>query len=184
MIELSVKSFKLTFTFGFFFILGITSLNDDRLGLMSLLFCTAHELGHFAAITFFGASVREIRFYGAGIKMSSCGSELLSKPKRAAIYLGGPAVNFVFALLLRGDLSAVNLWLGVFNLLPIKYFDGGKLLALAIKEDGKVMKAISLAATALLGAAVAYSAVFIPRELSPSSVITFIFIVLSGIFDV
>lgn len=57
------------------------------------------------------------------------------------ILFAGCSVNLFIALLWRilsGGLNyfaCANLFLGIFNLMPVKYFDGGRILSLALNES-------------------------------------------------
>lgn len=94
-----------------------------------------HELGHALSARWFGVGTREITLYPFG------GLALLTREPPTAraelvISLAGPAVNLVLALLgallvpepLGGLVVALNLGLGLFNLLPAFPMDGGRVL--------------------------------------------------------
>lgn len=183
MITLSFKSRQIGITFGFFFILAITTIQDNRLGALSLCFCIAHELGHLMMMRLFKVSISEVKLYGAGISISSDGVSSLSRGGQALIYLAGPLTNLLLAMLFNGYMRTMNLCLAVFNILPVSYFDGGRLLRLLLPENERAAKAISVL-TYLSLAAVFFSAVAVRREyLSPSSLLTLCFIALSLILD-
>lgn len=183
MITLDLKRFRLSLTFGFFFVVALTTLRDNTLGTMSLLFCIAHEFGHLTAMRIFGIKLHSLRFYGAGIKITADDMSAISKPARALIYLAGPLTNLLFAMIFNGDIRALNLALAVFNLLPIAYFDGGKLLSLVFPNQRtflNLLSAVSCTAIAVLIATAVYNN---PHTLNPSSIMTFLFIAISCILD-
>ncbi len=181
MITFSLKSFRISLTFGFFFILAVTSTGDS-LAAASLLFCVLHELGHLFAMRLLNVKPSEIRFYGAGISITT---ELsgLSRLSQAIIYLSGPAVNLALAAALNGDFRAVNLCLAVMNLLPVPYFDGGRLLALLLPEKSLFLRLAGTASLILLGAISAMAVFSAPRGQGPAPLITLIFIAMSLLLD-
>lgn len=182
MITIDLKKFRLSLTFGFFFVLALTTLRDNTVGTLSLLFCIAHELGHLTAMRIFGIKLRALRFYGAGIKITADSMDTLSKPAQAVIYLAGPLANLLFAFLFHGDTRALNLALAVFNLMPISYFDGGKLVSL-IFPHRRVLTVLSAASYTILAILIAAAVINNPHSLNPSAVMTFIFIAVSCILD-
>lgn len=183
MITIDLKSFRVSFTFGFFFVIALTTLRDNTIGTMSLLFCIAHELGHLAAMRVFGIKLHALRFYGAGIKITSDSMDALSKPASALIYLAGPLTNLLLASLFHGDIRALNLSLAVFNLLPISYFDGGKLLSLIFPNRRILLTILSAASYISLAVIIALTAYNNPNTLNPSAIVTFLFIAFSCILD-
>lgn len=170
-------------TFGFFFILAITSLHDNSIGILSLVFCIAHEFGHLAVMKLMGIRVSEIKLYGAGISIISDGVDVLPRLKQALVYIAGPLANLVLVTLFRGSLRSLNLGLALFNLLPISYFDGGKLLSLVVPKNGGAAKALSATTYVFLAVLVAYAVTVRHDIVSPSSLLTLCFIALSLILD-
>ena len=183
MITFALGKLRISLTFGFFFILAITSLRGNSLGAQSLIFCILHEFGHLAAMKLFGAYAAEIKFYGAGISISSEDITCLSKSKRALVYLGGPAVNLMLALIFRDDMRLINFSLAFFNLLPISYFDGGQLFALAFGERSKICAVLSVLSYVILISTVAAALFLYGGAINPSSFMTVIFIAFSWILD-
>ena len=107
---------------------------------MTLVSCALHELGHLVLMTAFGSSPQEIVVYGGGIRITPDNKQL-SKYHELAVLFGGAAVNFALCLLTYltnggGFFCQVNFLLGALNLLPFRYFDGGRILALL--ANGKV----------------------------------------------
>lgn len=182
MITFSCKNIGISLTFGFFFILSVSSLSGGAAS-VSLLFCAVHELSHLAAMAIFGVFPEEIKFYGAGVCISSGGVSELSRPKRLTVYLSGPLSNLILAAALSGEASLINLSLALFNLLPVEYFDGGKLLALFLGEKSRALRAISFGFSALAAALVFAAAVYAGRAGLGSSAVSLGFILLSRILD-
>lgn len=183
MISFTLKNFRISLTFGFFFVSAITTLSEDRLGALALLFCLIHELGHLIAMKILGAKVEEIKLYGAGISIKSGGVSLLSPIKQAAIYLAGPAANLFSAMVLKGAPSAINLCLAGFNLLPISYFDGGRLLSLIFYKNERALRAVSAAFSAIIASAAIFGAAYLGRIEGPSRLFSLGFIALSYLLD-
>ena len=182
MLCFNLLSRRVEVTFGFFFILAVTSLRENCLGLAALMFCAVHELSHLAAMRLFSVRINSIRLYGAGIKISSDGITLLSRPAQAAIYLFGPAANLLLAALFSGDFRAVNLSLAAFNL-PVGYFDGGRLLALLLGEGSRAAKIISALTVVMLALGLIYAVLTSRPDIPPSSFVSLGFILLSAFLD-
>lgn len=97
-----------------------------------LLAAALHEAGHLLALALLGIPVYglELRASGAVIR-----AELRGELREAWALLAGPAVNLLVAgglFHLRPLLSFCSLALGLFNLLPIRGLDGGRLCALLL----------------------------------------------------
>lgn len=183
MITLTLKKLRLSLTFGFFFVLALTTLRDNRLGTLSLIFCFAHELGHLSAMRLFGIKLYSLSFYGAGIKITSSAMDDIAKSAQALVYLAGPLTNLFLAVLFCGDLRAVNITLAIFNLLPIGYFDGGKLASLLLPDRAVILRTLSLLSCLTIFALTAYAVYKTSVTFNPSAIITFIFIAVSCILD-
>ena len=125
---------------GFFAVLLACTLllNPSPFSLAALCAALLHELGHIAVAFLCSIRLREckIGIYGAGLMPDS---GLYSYRKECLLCLAGPLFN-----LLCGTLGALLLWdsdlpflhaftltsfsLGILNLLPIRDFDGGRVL--------------------------------------------------------
>lgn len=98
-----------------------------------------HELGHLAALRYFGVPVRTFRLTALGAVIDAPALARLSYQRELAVTLSGIAVNLLCAL----PLSALGQWTGTelfyllagahlvlaaFNLLPISPLDGARAL--------------------------------------------------------
>lgn len=123
--------------FGFPAVLCIAFLWGDGWFLTQcMIVCLLHELGHGLAMWVTHAGIREIRFYAAGLQMRTH-TACLSKASLLCIYLSGPAVNLVLALLfrhVRPEAALLHLCMGCFNLLPYRVLDGGAALDCLLEE--------------------------------------------------
>lgn len=118
--------------------LMVTSMKDAAL--ISFVSAFFHELGHLFFIRKSGGKIRSIEFGAFGGRITLDGEDGFSLKGEAAAAFAGPAVNFLLAILFlscflltgKGIFSlslAVNLGMGLFNLLPISTLDGGRILS-------------------------------------------------------
>lgn len=161
MIELKLKKTRLKIDFSFFAVVALfLFLDSSGFGMSALLACGLHELSHLAVMTVFGISPEVVFFYGAGIRITSSRTEYAKTPARVLILSAGCAANFAAAAMFRisGNYpaAAINLFTGIFNLLPIGELDGAALLkTLFIKicrpeNVDRFMKAAGVASAALI----------------------------------
>lgn len=81
---------------------------------------------------FFKASPNKIIFYGGGIKIIP-NTRILRRNNEIIILLAGCTFNFLIAFICIKlkffyQFAALNMIIGIFNLLPFKAFDGGQVL--------------------------------------------------------
>lgn len=111
---------------------------EPRIALAAVLAIISHEYGHLLAAKICGINIREFRasIYGARL---STEDRLFSYKDEIFLCIMGPTVNFLIALILlpiykatQGqlilDTAVCSLFLGTLNLMPIKSFDGGRIL--------------------------------------------------------
>lgn len=123
-------------------VLLVALLLTDRthLAAAALLAAAVHEAGHLAAARVMHIPVRSLHFHllGAGL---TTGGRLLTYGEEAALCAAGPLASLCFSAALaplweHADLavllSCASLTLGLLNLLPVRAFDGGRLLEVAI----------------------------------------------------
>ena len=128
--------------FGFFFVFIIFSLlfTLNKFTFLSLLAATIHEMGHLVASKLFKIRICELDFGILGARLKISGA-LCSYKQEILLCLFGPLFNFLSALLVyilsnkeSGASEEIeffilsSLVLGTLNLLPIRTFDGGRIL--------------------------------------------------------
>lgn len=133
MVELKLKQTLLRLDFSFFAVIALYLLLDESgFGLAALAACAMHETAHFIAMTAFGVSVEQLTLYGAGIRITSSKIDSVKPHLKAVILCAGCVANFaatlVFWNLGKYEAAAVNLFTGIFNLLPMGELDGARLL--------------------------------------------------------
>ena len=120
--------------------LGMLMIDESLLCLSVFLAAGFHELGHLCAARLLRIPVRSMKLDLLGARLDAVG-RLLSYGEEWLLCVAGP----LFSLLLSAglaplwgvsafarQLSCVSLLLGWMNLLPIRTFDGGRMLAALI----------------------------------------------------
>lgn len=165
MIELRLHKTLVRLDFSFFAVMALfLFLDKSGFGLSALAACGLHELSHLITMTTFGISPDEITFYGAGIRITSHETESARAAARTAILFAGCAANFTAAILFyflgNNVAAAINLFTGIFNLLPIGELDGAALLKIVCirlcrpENIDKAMRAAAFCSGAVVAAAV------------------------------
>lgn len=107
--------------------------------LFAVLFSLCHEIGHLICLVLVGNKPKSVSFELTGINICRNESVAVSLKNEMLVSFGGPLVNLIFFAVFSiaysqtktenyFNIASVNLILGVFNLLPIKSLDGGKIL--------------------------------------------------------
>lgn len=122
-----------------------------------------------------------IVIYGGGIKITPDNNRLIPIGRELAVLLAGCTVNLTLALitvLFRGlnFFAEVNLLLGIFNLMPFKYFDGGR--ALELITNGSRICDIIKCLFILLALFIVF-AMSVYNNMNISFLVTFLFILIS-----
>ncbi len=130
---------RIKISFLFFAMLTMLFVVDKKgIALITVVCVALHELGHIASLCLFGSQPDGIVFGIFGIRIQQ-NRYILSEFRQTVVVLCGPLVNLaLFAVFLLANIifqkqillliSAVNLVMGVFNLLPIMPLDGGRIL--------------------------------------------------------
>ncbi len=185
MLELKIHKTVLRLDFSFFAVIALFLLLDTTgFGITALSACALHELAHMLIMSIFGIYADDITFYGAGVRISSSRTEYARPLVKALILCAGCAANFVIAVFFRNygqpEAAAINLFTGIFNLLPIGELDGAGLLKLLLictcrpeKIDG-VMKIIGAAFSVICISAI----VFFGRGISFTLITTALYFII------
>lgn len=133
MIQINIRNTQVRFDFTFFAVIAFFMLSDGgAFGFSAIFACALHEMSHLIMMIVFSIPVDMITFYGAGIRISSDKIEQAPRNKRNIVLFAGSAGNFIFAAILwiSGEKIAalINLFTGIFNLLPVGEYDGAVLL--------------------------------------------------------
>lgn len=133
MIQFSIMNTRVRFDFTFFAVIAFFLMTDGGMfGFSAVIACALHEISHLIMMIIFSVPTETITFYGAGIRISSEKIESAPRFRKNIILLAGSLGNLIFAAVLwiAGDKIAafINLFTGIFNLLPIGEYDGAVLL--------------------------------------------------------
>lgn len=144
MIKINCFGIIVKFDFIFFAIITLfTMLDKSGIGVLGLLACVIHEIGHIIALVVVGNKPKELAFEGGGMKLVK-GDNFLSYDKEIIILLSGSITNFILFIVFYFSTNQINdmsifamvhLVLGVFNLLPINTLDGAKILNIILSKN-------------------------------------------------
>ena len=181
--SVKIKGVYFGVSFSFFAVAALLFLcadsQTDKI-FTALTCCFFHECGHLFFMLLFGSKPERVTLYGGGIKISPFSDRLTSQNREILILLAGCIFNFICAAvwyLFKGldFFCEVNILLGVFNLLPFKYFDGGRVLEMLL-DGGKAYDLVK--ALFLFMGAVCIILMLINNIVSISFMLTFAFVVL------
>ena len=145
MISFSFKNIKICFDFTFFAVFFIFMMLDTSgYGILALYASLIHEMGHLIMMLIVGCKPKSLLFYCAGIKITAPERVRLSFTTEFLVLVMGSAVNIVlfFICYFCSDKTSlkmpvfaiINLLIGVFNLLPVNMFDGGRIFELMLSR--------------------------------------------------
>lgn len=137
---------RVTFLFTAFLTLALSSPFQNTAAAF-LLGAAAHEAGHLVCLMKTGKGEYTLRLTPGGASIAGAGSNSLPLRPALVAVLAGPAVNLALAAGLfavgKGtglpleEAAAINLGLGLVNLIPFSFFDGGRALALLSVRAGR-----------------------------------------------
>lgn len=183
MLSVEIFKTKVGISFSFFAVVALLLLLEGQSSeslLVVLLCCVLHEMGHILMMCLCSVPPKEVVLYGGGIRISPDRSKMLSENKDALILSAGCVVNILLALITAVITQGVNLFvsanlfLGAFNLMPVKYFDGGRLLSAVLKDSilERIIRYLFIAAFGAVIIVMIYNGFF-----SVSIIVTFVYII-------
>ncbi|MEG0614493.1 MAG: site-2 protease family protein [Oscillospiraceae bacterium] len=144
MITFSLNKIKISVSFSFFATIALlVLLKEQKYTLFGIYACIIHEFGHAFVMRILGINIGNVIFYGAGIKIVYKSDRILPLWKDIIVLFAGSATNLLlaFAMLIFSAgkenfliFAGTNIVLGIFNLLPINCFDGGRIAELLIER--------------------------------------------------
>ncbi len=185
MVELKLKQTLIRLDFSFFAVVALYLLLDESgFGLAALAACFMHETAHFIAMALCGVRADSLTLYGAGMRITSGGLERAKPFQKVVILSAGVFVNLiaaaVFWSLEEFGAAAVNLFTGLFNLLPMGELDGAQMLKMlfirrcrAERVDGYIKLAACISAAITAGAVI-----FVCGEVPLTLVTTAVYIII------
>ncbi|MGN0612097.1 MAG: site-2 protease family protein [Ruminiclostridium sp.] len=191
---ISVGKLNLKFNFSFFAVIAFLIFADTSgMAVLSLTACILHEVGHLLAMALCGIYPDKITFYGGGIAIDKLGMEQISDGRRLFILSAGCTVNFLISSIylfapeneMIQVFSAVNLLIGIFNALPIGYFDGARILQILLVRIMRpsaatiVKKIIGVLCSTLIIAGIVYYCVFSGKTVSISLAFAMLYLIIA-----
>lgn len=128
-----IKNTDVKISFSFFAVFLLSLVSDTfNIYLFSFIASLIHEIVHVVFILLFGAQISafSLTLFGGNIKRNT--TKIINNPKEAVISFSAPVTNIVIgvvSLFITREASIfaiVNLFIGVFNILPFYSFDGGR----------------------------------------------------------
>lgn len=138
MLKFNVCGCKVCVSGSFFSVICLVLLfSNDRTTIISLFSAFLHESGHIAAMIIMKEKIKKISFTAVGIYLEKSESDNSFYEKEAVISLSGIFVNAVLCFVsflsyrftcmqIFKDVLLINLIIGMFNLLPVRFLDGGR----------------------------------------------------------
>lgn len=144
---MKTKLFGISFSVSYPAVAFLTlALICDRKGTVIICFLSSllHEIGHIIAMKLTGAKLKSVCFNLGDVAINADSSKL-SHRSEIFVNLSGVAVNFLLSLLSFAvfavsnaeffkSVAISNLLIGTFNLLPVRFLDGGQLILLFLQK--------------------------------------------------
>lgn len=133
--RLRIKGFDINIRFSAILLASFIVISNYMTGyLLCFISVIIHEFGHLAAMRAFGLCIEGISVSAFDIRIIGRRS-LVPVVADVVISLSGPVTNllvFVIFLYINPDFAYINLFIGLFNILPASSLDGGQALYLIL----------------------------------------------------
>lgn len=135
MFEFKISGMTVKVKFLFIAVVTVFLLTDTTgLAVICILCCALHELGHIISFHIAKIKPNSLVFDITGIKLEQP-KQQLSFITEFFVLISGSLTNYILALVgyiispsTNVNFILINIIIGTFNLLPLKTFDGGKIL--------------------------------------------------------
>lgn len=123
----------------------------DQTGLMGTMLCAMllHEVGHLTVMAWFGCFPREILLLPFEINIASDQS-CATLFEKFCISAGGIGMNLLAFSLIKGEFGTINLYLALFNALPLYSMDGYQMVSLLLYQKKQLVFMITLVTTTVV----------------------------------
>lgn len=194
MINFKTKDINIVFRFTFFAVAALFLLfRNNEIAVMGIAASLIHEIGHIVAMKIFGVRLKSIEFYLLGIKIYKSETKMLPVHKELIILASGILLNMtlsVISLLSNSPLfftfGMVNAAIGLFNLLPVKVFDGGQMKELLLEnftEDSEYSTMIKTSVEIFIYILIAAIILFLMINKNFTAAVAVLFFTVFEIFD-
>lgn len=159
--EINLRQTKIKISFLFFAVLTLLLCYgvSNKIKLV-LLFSLLHEAGHLFSVFLCSSNAYEVSFGALGMTITKGSEKPGSYTRDFIIAFSGPLVNIFFCILFsvmyyfnRNEslllCTGINLFIALFNLLPVFSLDGGRMLEavlykkFSLKKAEAILKAVS-----------------------------------------
>ena len=127
---------EVSFQYLYFAVLTVVLIIDKTGGIFCCFLASFfHEMGHFIAIILLKQKVNRVEFSLFDVKI--CSSYNVSFSKELIIVLSGVTFNFIlfiFCYRIIPMFALANLFIGLFNVLPVSTLDGGQAINILLSR--------------------------------------------------
>lgn len=136
-LQIHFHGIRVHFTFGFFAVWAFLMLQSEA-AYAAMAGCILHEAGHIAAMRLLGLKINSLTFSGSGIAMrTEFPLSLSGLGRELAVLSAGCMINLILYIMLSlaqmKTAAMTNLALMLFNLLPVSYLDGGRIMTALLR---------------------------------------------------